>query len=128
MNFIQTDSSRLYEEPNDCSIRAIVNLTGKPYQEIHQIFKELGRENNTQFDSLLYFKHNHEYKLTKLMSFPKKVSGLDNFLPLNRQYLIRTENHIFYFYNNTIYDTKFNYLNNSIIAAYLITKTTKIYT
>jgi hypothetical protein len=34
-----------YDESNDCSVRSVANASGKSYEEVHQIMKDLGRTN-----------------------------------------------------------------------------------
>jgi hypothetical protein len=34
-----------FNEKNDCAIRAVANASGKSYEDVHQIMKDLGRTN-----------------------------------------------------------------------------------
>lgn len=38
-------------EANDCSVRAVANASGKSYEEVHQIMKDLGRANGLPFNT-----------------------------------------------------------------------------
>ena len=39
-----------YNEKEDCSVRSVANASGKSYEEVHQIMKDLGRVNGLPFN------------------------------------------------------------------------------
>lgn len=89
-----------YNEKEDCSVRSVANASGKSYEEVHQIMKDLGRVNGLPFNIRL------------AAAGAMKAGGrlficetLNDYRLLRGSYVVFTQQHSFALVNGEIIDT-----------------------
>lgn len=93
-------------EHNDCSVRALVNATGRPYSEVHAIFAAAGRKDRRRFR---LDKHIHDIARTlgvglRLVRRSGTVEKLVRMFPQGTL-VVRVSGHAFAVRNGVVHDS-----------------------
>lgn len=89
-----------YNEKEDCSVRSVANASGKSYEEVHQIMKDLGRVNGLPFNIRL--------AAAGAMKAGGKLfitESLNDYRLLQGNYVVFQQQHSFALVNGEIIDT-----------------------
>jgi hypothetical protein len=91
---------RHYNEKNDCSVRALANVTGKSYEDCHSLMKSLGRSNGYPADG--------RNVASGCMRLGGRIRIVRNELQHlnNGKFIVFQEGHCFALIDGTIVDTE----------------------
>lgn len=92
-------------ERNDCAVRAFSNALNKPYYEIHEQFKRMGRRSRCGTSSNLCFKAMLMYNV-KLMSPVRQIITHAQFVRMNPKghFIVMSRSHAWAIKDGVVYD------------------------
>lgn len=100
-------------EKDDCSVRAVANVSGKTYEEVHGIMKALGRVDGKPMD------------IRKAAAGAMKAGGklfitesLNDYRLLQGNYVVFTQQHSFALVNGVIIDTSMPDLADKLMGVF----------
>jgi hypothetical protein len=88
-----------YEESNDCSVRALANVTGKTYEDCHELTRRLGRADNMPMDA--------RNLASACMRVDGKIKIVNNALSQlrNGKFIVIQRGHCFAYIDGVVVDT-----------------------
>lgn len=103
-----SNDSRSMNETNDCTVRAIVATTGRPYKDVHAALKARGRRNRKGA-------YDHQWLPTiedmgfKYVDVTRQIPGrtvrtATRYLPRGRKFIIQVRRHVAGFDGSTLLD------------------------